>query len=186
MSILDIVCVPDPVLKETARPVDKVDDAIRRQMKDMLETMFDAPGIGLAANQVGMLNRVIVCALPEDCWAFGANENGALRIDADRKEWGEPVPLMMANPEILWQSEERSVYEEGCLSIPGQLADVVRPAHIRVRYLDENNEIREREASGLHAHCIQHEIDHLNGRLFIDYLSNLRRNMILRKLKKRG
>lgn len=163
---MKIITVPDPVLKATAQPVAKVDDVIRKQMDGMLQTMYDAPGIGLAANQVNMLNRVLVMDL--EVREGGAGKN----------------PIFMANPEILWASEEVSVMEEGCLSIPGQFADVARPSKVRVKYLDYNNTIQELEADALLSHCVQHEIDHLNGVLFVDYLSSLKRNMMLRKVAK--
>lgn len=166
MTMYDIITVPDPVLKQEAQPVDRVDDAIQKQMDVMLATMYDAPGIGLAANQVNLLNRVLVIDL------------------ANRKEGDEPNPICMANPEILYESEEMSVMEEGCLSIPQQYAEVERPAIVRVKYLDYNGKEAELEAEGLLSHCVQHEIDHLNGVLFIDYLSSLKRNMILKRLDK--
>jgi peptide deformylase len=133
-------------------------------MDDMLETMYEAPGIGLAAPQVGVLKRVIVVDIA--------------------KEDEEKQPLRMANPELVWVSDDDTSYEEGCLSVPENYADVVRPASIRVRYIDHENEIRELEADGLLATCIQHEIDHLDGILFVDHISALKRNMILRKLLK--
>ncbi len=166
MSKLDIIIVPDPVLKTVAQPVARVDDALRKQFDDMLETMYDAPGIGLAANQVNCLNRVLV-------------------MDVEgREDGGGRQPIFMANPEIIWESEEISVMEEGCLSIPGQMAEVQRPAGVRVKYLDYDNTEQELLAEGLLSHCVQHEIDHLNGVLFVDYLSSLKRNMILRKVSK--
>lgn len=163
---MKIIKVPDPVLKATAQPVDRVDDVIRKQFDDMIQTMYDAPGIGLAANQVNLLNRVLVMDM------------------SVRDEGEEKAPIFMANPEILWRSEEISVMEEGCLSIPGQFAEVQRPAIVRVKYLDYNNTEQELEASGLLSHCVQHEIDHLNGVLFVDYLSSLKRNMLLRRVAK--
>lgn len=166
MKTYEIITVPHPSLKAVAQPVSKVDDAIRKQMDMMLQTMYDAPGIGLAANQVDVLNRVLV-------------------MDLSRREDEEPAaPIFMANPEIIYESEERSVWEEGCLSIPKQAAEVERPAIVRVKYLDYNGKEAELEASGLLSHCVQHEIDHLNGVLFIDYLSSLKRNMILKKVEK--
>lgn len=167
MNKYQIITVPDAILRETARPVNKVDDATRRQMDAMLQTMYDAPGIGLAANQVGLLNRVLV-------------------MDISRRENPDlpREPICMANPEILYRSEQRSVMEEGCLSIPEQFAEVQRPAIVRVRYLDYNGKQAELEAEGLLSHCVQHEIDHLNGVLFIDYLSKLRRDMMIRRVKK--
>ena len=164
MAILPIIIAPDPQLAKPAKPVAKVDDSVRRLMADMLETMYQAPGIGLAAPQVGVLKRVIVV----DC------------AKADE----QPLPYKMANPEILWQSEDLLVNNEGCLSLPEHYADVARPAEVKVRYLDEQNEIRELHAKGLLATCLQHEIDHLEGMLFVDHISALKRNIILRKLQK--
>jgi peptide deformylase len=164
MAILPIIVAPDPRLKRVAEPVKKVDAEVRRLMDDMLETMYKAPGIGLAAPQVGVLKRVIV-------------------IDIARED-EKPQPLRMANPELIWVSDEDAVYNEGCLSLPEHYADVTRPAAIKVRYLDHENEIREMEADGLLATCIQHEMDHLEGILFVDHLTALKRNIILRKLLK--
>jgi len=175
MTDYSIITVPDPVLKEVAQPVDKVDDAVRKQMDGMLQTMYDAPGIGLAANQVGLLNRVLVMDL---------SHRGERGYGEDEEASQTPEPIFMANPEIIYESEEMSVMEEGCLSIPRQQADVERPALVRVKYLDYNGKEAELEASGLLSHCVQHEIDHLNGVLFIDYLSSLKRNMILKKVQK--
>ena len=164
MALLPIITAPDPRLKKKAAPVEKVDAEVRQLMDDMLETMYQAPGIGLAAPQVGVLKRVIV-------------------LDVTHEE--EPRnPLFMANPEIIWVSDEDASYNEGCLSLPEHYADVVRPAAVRVRYLDHENEVREIEATELLATCIQHEIDHLDGILFVDHISALKRNMILRKLLK--
>lgn len=163
---MKILYVPDPVLKQTAQPVENVDSAVQKQMQDMLQTMYDAPGIGLAANQVGLLNRVLVMDL------------------SNRDKDEEANPICMANPEIVWKSEEISAMEEGCLSIPGQYGEVERPAEVKVEYLDQNGEKQLLEADGLLSHCVQHEIDHLNGVLFIDYLSSLKRNMMVRKVKK--
>src|SRR5581483_10669592 len=164
MAILPIITAPDPRLKQIAKPVEKVDAEVKKLMDDMLETMYVAPGIGLAAPQVGVLKRVIVLDLARE----------------DEK----PQPLKMANPEIVWVSEEDAVYNEGCLSLPEHYADVVRPTACHVRYLDDQNEIRMLEAEGLLATCVQHEIDHLEGILFVDHLTALKRNMILRKLLK--
>ena len=165
-DLYDIITIPDAVLKETATAVDSVDDTIQKQMDKMLATMYDAPGIGLAANQVNLLNRVLVMDLSR------------------RNEDEEPNPICMANPEIIWESEEMSVMEEGCLSIPQQYAEIERPKTVRVKYLDYHGKEAELEASDLLSHCVQHEIDHLNGVLFIDYLSSLKRNMIVRKVEK--
>jgi peptide deformylase len=164
MALLPILVAPDPRLNQKAKPVAQVDARIRKLMDDMLETMYIAPGIGLAAPQVGVLERVIVLDL--------AHEGEA------------PQPLRMANPELLWVSDEDAVYNEGCLSVPEHYADVTRPAKIRVRYLDESNQTIELAAEGLLATCIQHEMDHLQGILFIDHLTALKRNIILRKLLK--
>ncbi|HEX3413054.1 MAG TPA: peptide deformylase [Stellaceae bacterium] len=164
MAQLPIITAPDPRLKIQARPVRAVDDKIRRLMDDMLDTMYGAIGIGLAAPQVGQSSRVIV-------------------LDVAR-EGEKPQPLQLANPEILWRSPELTTGNEGCLSLPEHYAEVTRPAKIRLRYLDYQNEIREIEASGLLAMCLQHEIDHLDGVLFVDHISSLKRGMILRKLTK--
>lgn len=164
MALLPILIAPDPKLKLKAARIELVDDSIRRLMDDMLETMYAAPGIGLAAPQVGVSQRVIVADI-------GKNED-------DRQ------PVRMTNPEIIWVSDDDNTYEEGCLSVPEHYAAVVRPSAIRVRYVDEQNEIRELEADGLLATVLQHEFDHLDGILFIDHLSSLKRNMILRKLLK--
>jgi peptide deformylase len=164
MALLPIITAPDPRLKVKARPVAKVDAKVRRLMDDMLETMYQAIGLGLAAPQVGVTQRVIV-------------------VDAAR-EGEERNPLRIANPEILWRSDETRIANEGCLSLPEHYADVSRPAEIRLRYLDHENEIREISAKGLLATCIQHEIDHLDGVLFVDHISALKRGMILRKLTK--
>ncbi|SBW12259.1 peptide deformylase [uncultured Alphaproteobacteria bacterium] len=164
MAILPILVAPDPRLKTRAKPVETIDDDLRRLIDDMLETMYDAPGIGLAAPQVGVLKRLLV-------------------LDVAGKD-DPPAPMAFVNPEIVWESEEMNVYEEGCLSIPSHYAEVERPARVKVRFLDRDGNRREIEADGLLATCVQHEIDHLDGKLFIDYLSSLKRNMILRKLKK--
>jgi peptide deformylase len=164
MAKLDIIIAPDPRLKVKCKPVAKVDAKVARLMDDMLETMYAAPGIGLAAPQVGVAQRVIV-------------------LDVARED-EKPAPLRMANPELVWVSDEDTTYNEGCLSLPEHYADVVRPKAIRVRYLDHQNEIRELEAEGLLATCIQHEMDHLDGILFVDHITALKRNIILRKLLK--
>jgi peptide deformylase len=164
MALREVLIAPDPRLKIKARRVDKVDARIRKLMDDMLETMYAAPGIGLAAPQVGEAVRVIVVDVARD---------------------GAPAqPLRLANPEIVWTSDEEIPCEEGCLSLPEQFAEVTRPAEVKVRYLDHENEIREVHAKGLLAVCLQHEMDHLEGVLFVDHISTLRRNMILRKLAK--
>jgi len=164
MAIRTILTAPDPRLKKKSKPVASVDAGVRQLMDDMLETMYDAPGIGLAAPQVGDLRRVIV-------------------LDIDREEV-KTGPLFMANPEIIAASDEDLTYEEGCLSVPEHYSDVVRPARVTVRYLDRDGATREIACEGLLATCVQHEIDHLDGILFIDHISSLKRNMILRKLLK--
>jgi peptide deformylase len=164
MAILDILVAPDPRLKTRAKPVAVVDDQIRRLLDDMLETMYAAPGIGLAAPQVGEALRVVV-------------------VDIAQKD-GVRAPLRMVNPEIIWASEDQVPYEEGCLSLPEHYADVTRPRQVRVRYLDETGATHELEAEGLLAVCVQHELDHLEGTLFVDHVSALRRGMILKKLQK--
>ena len=185
MTLLKIITVPDPVLKTVAQPVARVDDAVRQRLEDMRDTMYDAPGIGLAANQVNMLQRLIVCNVQDGTWEYsGEEKHGVFRLESQRPEEEKNQPLLMANPVVVWESEQRSMYEEGCLSIPGQYADVERPASVRVKYLDIENNEQEILAEGLLSHCVQHEIDHLNGVLFIDYLSSLKRNMMLRKVAK--
>jgi peptide deformylase len=164
MALLPIITAPDPRLKIKAHPVAMVDAKVRRLMDDMLETMYHSIGIGLAAPQVGAAQRVLV-------------------VDVAR-EGEPPQPMRIANPEILWHSDETMLNNEGCLSLPEHYADVARPAAIRLRYLDHENEIREIEAKGLLAACLQHEIDHLDGVLFVDHISALKRGMILRKLAK--
>jgi len=164
MARLPIIVAPDPRLKQRSIPVERVDDDLRRLMDDMLETMYAAPGIGLSAVQVGVPRRVIV-------------------IDVAH-EGEERAPLRLVNPEIVWASDDKAALEEGCLSLPDHYAEVVRPRAVRVRFLDHENEIREIAAEGLLGQCIQHEMDHLDGVLFVDHLSAVRRNMILRKLAK--
>lgn len=164
MAILPLVLVPQPVLRQVAEPVDEVTDELVKLADDMAETMYDAPGIGLAANQIGVLKRVIVM----DC----------AREDAPPALW------KMFNPEIILRSDEATKMEEGCLSIPGHNAEVKRPSEVHVAYLDSDGVRQEMQATGLLAACVQHEIDHLNGVLFIDHLSRLKRDMIWRKVMK--
>ncbi|MBB5517464.1 peptide deformylase [Amphiplicatus metriothermophilus] len=164
MAIREILVAPDPRLRQVSRPVEKVDDSLRALMDDMLETMYAAPGIGLAAIQVGVPLRVIVMDISGE---------------ADARQ-----PRCFVNPEILDPSEETAVYEEGCLSVPDYYDEVERPARCRIRYLDYDGEEKIEDAEGLLATCIQHEMDHLNGVLFIDHLSRLKRDRILRRLKK--
>ncbi len=163
--IRPILIHPDPRLKKTCAAVPKVDGAVRALMADLLQTMYEAPGIGLAAPQVGVLSRVIV-------------------IDCNKGEDEEPDPVCLANPEITWSSDEIREHEEGCLSIPDIYAMITRPDAVRVRYLDRDGAEVEREFGGVQATCVQHEIDHLDGKLFIDYLSPMRRQMITNKMKK--
>jgi peptide deformylase len=164
MTLRPILIAPDPRLKQVSEPVKDVTDDLRTLMDDMLETMYDAPGIGLAAIQVGVPKRVLV-------------------MDIATEEEGR-MPRYFVNPEIFWESEELSSYQEGCLSVPESFGDVDRPAEVKVRYLDYKGEAREIHATGLLATCIQHEMDHLNGVLFIDHLSKLKRDMLLKKLEK--
>ncbi len=164
MTILPIIKAPDPRLKLIAKPVEKVDDSVRKFVSDMIETMYAADGIGLAATQVGDLRRILV-------------------IDIAQKE-NRKEPQAFINPEISWCSEETNTYTEGCLSFPQQFADVVRPKKIKVKYLDLEGKQQEIEADELLATALQHEIDHLNGKVFVDYLQPMKRDIILRKLKK--
>ncbi|MFM2444105.1 MAG: hypothetical protein RJB09_1291 [Pseudomonadota bacterium] len=164
MAILSIIEIPDPRLKLVSEPVAHVDASVRKLMDDMMETMYDAPGIGLAAIQVAVAKRVLV-------------------LDVARED-EEPQPLFIANPEIVWASEELNVYQEGCLSIPDYYGDVERPSRVRVRYLDRDGKVQEMNADGLLATCVQHEIDHLNGVLFIDHLSRLKRERVMKKYTK--
>jgi peptide deformylase len=169
MAILPIVQVPDPRLRQISSPVDKVDDGVRALVADMFETMYAAPGIGLAAIQVGVARRILVIDLQEP-----------------EEEGGEPVrdPRIFINPEILEHSERDVPYTEGCLSVPDQYAEVDRPDRIRARWLGLDGKMHEEEIEGLLATCLQHEMDHLEGVLFIDHLSRLKREMILKKLTK--
>lgn len=164
MSIKPLIILPDPVLRQVSRPVERFDEPLRGFARDMLDTMYDAPGIGLAAIQVGAPIRLLV-------------------IDLAKEE--EPkTPQIFINPEILETTDDVSVYEEGCLSIPDYYAEVERPASARVRYIDIDGVEREMAAEGLLATCLQHEIDHLNGVLFIDHISKLKRDMVVKKFKK--
>jgi peptide deformylase len=169
MAIRQIIEVPDPLLRQISKPVDKVDDEIRALVADMFETMYAAPGIGLAAIQVGIPKRVLVIDLQEPA-----------------EEGGDPVrdPRVFINPEIVEASEQEVPYTEGCLSVPDQYADVDRPDRIRARWLDESGASHDEEIEGMLATCLQHEMDHLEGVLFIDHLSRLKREMILKKLAK--
>ncbi len=164
MAIREIISLPDPRLRLVSKPVEAITAEVRALAADMFETMYDAPGIGLAAIQVAIPLRLIT-------------------MDIAKKE-GETNPRVFINPEILSSSEELSVYEEGCLSIPEYYGEVERPARVRVRFMDIDGKIHEEDADGLYATCIQHEIDHLNGVLFVDYLSKLKRDRVLKKFTK--
>ncbi len=159
-----ILIEPDPILRKKCEPLEKVDTDIKKLMQDMLETMYDAPGIGLAAIQIGILKRLIVIDISKD----------------EKKR----EPLFLINPVILKRSKKTSTYEEGCLSLPGQFAEIERPAECLLKYIDLSGKEKELKAEGLLSTCIQHEVDHLNGILFIDYLSKLKKDMIIKKLVK--
>ena len=159
-----ILTEPDPILRKKCEPLEKVDSDTKKLMDDMLETMYAAPGIGLAAVQVGILKRLVV-------------------IDISKTE-EKKQPIFLINPQIIRQSKKTSVYEEGCLSLPGQFAEIERPAECTIKYIDYNGKEKDLKADGLLATCIQHEVDHLNGILFIDYLSKLKKDMIIKKLVK--
>ena len=164
MTIRKILTEPDPFLRQKSKPVEKVDDSIRKIMDDMLETMYDAPGIGLAAIQIGIPKRIIVLDISKD---------------PEKKE-----PMYFINPEKVYTSKDQATYEEGCLSVPGQFAEIDRPDECHIKYLDYNGDSKELKANGLLATCIQHEMDHLEGILFIDHLSKLKKSMITKKLSK--
>jgi len=164
MAVLPILKIPDPVLRKKAKPVERVDAELRRLVDDMLATMYEAPGIGLAAPQVGVLRRLIV-------------------MDPTKDE-APKSPILMVNPEILERSEEMRVHDEGCLSIPDFTAEIERPAKTRVSYIDLQGKKQEAKLEGIWSTLVQHEIDHLNGVLFIDYLSRLKREMVVRKFTK--
>ena len=164
MKIRPILTIPDPVLRKTAAPIERVDDELRRLIDDMFATMYEAPGIGLAAPQIGISRRLIV-------------------MDPSKEDQPN-TPMVMLNPEILQRSEEMRAHEEGCLSIPEFTAEIERPARARVAYIDREGKPREAELEGIWATLVQHEIDHLNGVLFIDYLSRLKRDMVVKKFTK--
>ncbi|MEN3930129.1 peptide deformylase [Microvirga sp. W0021] len=164
MAIRPLVILPDSQLRLKSQPVETITDEIRTLAEDMLETMYDAPGVGLAAIQIGVPKRVVTIDV------------------ADEEE--KPEPLVLINPEIIASSEETKLYQEGCLSIPEYYAEVERPAEVTFRYMDLDGKIIEREADGLLAVCVQHELDHLNGVLFIDHLSRLKRELVIRKFTK--
>jgi len=173
MSLLPIIEIPDPLLRAQSAPVEAVDDAVKRLIADMFETMYKAPGIGLAAVQVAVPRRLLVIDLQEPAEGEGEEE-------------GEPIldPRIFINPEILHSSDERKIYNEGCLSIPDQYAEIERPASVRAKWLDQDGKAQEGEFEGLMAVCLQHEVDHLNGILFIDHLSRLKRDIVVKKVLK--
>tara|TARA_B110000967_G_C18676500_1_gene455780 strand:- start:193 stop:717 length:525 start_codon:yes stop_codon:yes gene_type:complete len=163
MTQRKILTEPDPMLRTKCQPLEKVDDELRKLMDDMLETMYQAPGIGLAASQVGILKRLVVIDISKD----------------EKKN----KPFFLVNPEIIFMSKKTSIFEEGCLSLPGQFAEIERPSECHIKYLDYYGKPRKLKADGLLSTCIQHEVDHLNGILFIDYLSKLKKKMIIKKLR---
>jgi len=164
MSIKPLILLPDPVLRRQSDPIERVDDAVLALADDMLETMYDAPGIGLAAVQVGIPRRLLV-------------------VDCSRED-EDQAPMVFINPQVVASSDERSTYEEGCLSIPDYYAEVERPMQVTVDYVDRLGKQQQIEADGLLATCLQHEIDHLNGILFIDHISKLKRDMVIKKFTK--
>ena len=164
MSKRNIVIEPDPILRKKSSPVEEVNNDLRKLLNDMLETMYEAPGIGLAAVQVGILKRLIVIDISKN---------------KEKKE-----PLFLINPKLTFKSKNTSVYEEGCLSLPGHFAEIERPAECHLTFIDYSGKVKNLKAQGLLATCIQHEIDHLDGVLFIDYLSKLKKSMIIKKLSK--
>lgn len=165
MTLRSILLHPDPRLKKICEPVARITPEIETLAADMLATMYDAPGVGLAAPQVGVLSRLFV-------------------IDCNKDPNAPHEPIVMVNPQIVWQSEGLSTYEEGCLSLPDHYADVTRPAEVKIRWLGLDGRTQEREFDGLWATCVQHEADHLDGKLFIDYLGPIKRQMITRKMVK--
>ena len=165
MALLEIITAPDPRLKRISAPIENVDDHVRRLANDMLAAMYAAPGVGLAAIQVDVPKRMLV-------------------VDVTREEDGARAPHVLINPEIVWYADDLATYDEGCLSFPEHYAEIERPESVRIEFLDTNGKIQTMEADGLLSRCLQHEIDHLDGILFVDYLSATRRHMILRKLSK--
>jgi len=165
MALRNILIHPDPRLKKVADPVTSISDDLRRLADDMLETMYHAPGIGLAAPQVAVMSRMLV-------------------MDCHKEEDEKPEPMVLFNPRVIWSSDEQSIYDEGCLSIPDQYAEVERPAEVEVEWMGLDGKTERRKFDGLWATCVQHEIDHLDGKLFIDYLKPLKRQMITRKMQK--
>ena len=193
MSVREIIEVPNPLLKTISAPVAEVDDDTRALMDDMLETMYDANGIGLAAIQIGVAQRIIVMDISQSY----SEDEAANKADAEDENDEEAAearrlrdllkdekPRFFVNPEIIWTAEETRNYQEGCLSVPGFYDDVARPAQCKVKFLDYDGQPQEIDCDGLLATCIQHEMDHLNGIVFLDHLSRLKRQMALKKLKK--
>ena len=176
---MKIITLPDPILKKKCDLVTEVNDKIRKLLDNMLNTMYKAPGIGLAAPQIGISKRLIVMDV--------SPRAGLKRYQVEKdgkKEKIKPNPIQMINPEITWISEKKDTDQEGCLSIPGVMADITRPSSCKVKYLDKNGESKELHAKGLLARCVQHEYDHICGILFIDHLSKTKKDMIIRKIKK--
>ncbi|MEO9823710.1 MAG: peptide deformylase [Paracoccaceae bacterium] len=165
MTTRPILIHPDPRLKKVAESIDAVDDTLRKLADDMLETMYAAPGIGLAAPQVGILQRMLV-------------------MDCVKEEGAAPEPMVLINPKVVWSSDNKNVYEEGCLSIPDEYADVERPAEVEITWTNLEGAEQSAKFDGLWATCVQHEIDHLDGKLFIDYLKPLKRQLITRRMQK--
>ena len=210
MAIFKIITAPNPILKKKSEPVTMVDDEIRKLMDNMLETMYNADGIGLAAVQIGVHKRVLVMDvgnahhrykapsskqsansaegnnIETDKGADARADNGGEEESEDngKNNMGVKFPLFMANPEIIWHSNEKNTYEEGCLSFPGQFSSVVRPKQVKIKFLDYHNKEQILQADELLATCVQHEIDHLNGVVFIDHISAIKRQRILKKLAK--
>jgi peptide deformylase len=191
MSVREIIHLPDPVLREVSKPVERIDEPLLRLLDDMLETMYDAPGIGLAGIQIGVPLRIVTVDIGDpEAEAEGdaqeAEDGDETTVEGRRKARKNmrPNPIFLINPRILTSSDERSVYEEGCLSIPEYYAEVERPAQVKVSYLDRDGKEQVIDADGLMATCLQHEIDHLDGKLFIDHLSRLKREMVVKKFTK--
>ena len=185
MTILPLVIAPDPRLKQKSSPVEKVGDDIRAFMDDMLDTMYASNGIGLAAVQVGVHQRILVMDLEYGSNRYAETDHHHHDGCCDHEhERPEGKPIYMVNPEIIEESDEQNCYDEGCLSFPGQYAEVTRPKQVKVKYLDYDGKEQVLEADGLLATCVQHEIDHLDGITFVDYLSRMKRDMIIKKIEK--
>jgi peptide deformylase len=186
MSIRDIIHLPDPVLREVSKPVERIDTDLLRLLDDMLETMYDAPGIGLAGIQIGVPRRIVTIDIgePEDDEPSADVDESTPEGRKEARKKRKPQPFFLINPKVLWSSGDRSVYEEGCLSIPEYYAEVERPAAVKVSYLNRDGKEQVLDADGLMATCLQHEIDHLDGKLFIDHISRLKRDMVIKKFTK--